>query len=385
MLFSVIYLTALPALVIGFEYRDPKQFKAAALQPPNRALTADQGDSEYCLIFEDQFNTFNLKTWQHEITLAGGGNWEFQHYTNNRSNSFVEDGILYLKPTLTSDSIGEQAVKSGGKISLYSGQPASDCTDNSDFGCERISGAAANGNYLNPIQSARIRSINSVSFRYGKVEVRARLPRGDWLWPAIWMLPKYNAYGSWPASGEIDILEGFGNENFPYGNSSVVSSTLHWGPFFELNRFNLTHNDLHSVRGETWADSFHTYGMEWSEEGIRTYVDSNTILEVDFDQTSWEKGKFDKNVMNPWKGGDIAAPFDQEFYLILNLAVGGVNGYWNDHPSKPWKNNETLAMNHFYDAKQAWLPTWGEGNRRALGIDWIKIWSKDTEAKCLND
>ena len=125
--------------------------------------------------------------------------------------------------------------------------------------------------------------------------------------------------------------------------------------------------------------------MEWSEEGIRTYVDSNTILEVDFDQTSWEKGKLDKNVMNPWKGGDIAAPFDQEFYLILNLAVGGVNGYWNDHPSKPWKNNETLAMNHFYDAKQAWLPTWGEGNRRALGIDWIKIWSKDTEAKCLND
>ena len=50
------------------------------------------------------------------------------------------------------------------------------------IGCERISGAAANGNYLNPIQSARIRSINSVSFRYGKVEVRARLPRGDWLW-----------------------------------------------------------------------------------------------------------------------------------------------------------------------------------------------------------
>lgn len=120
---------------------------------------------------------------------------------------------------MTADTIGEEALKSGGKISLYSGAPSEDCTDNANFGCERMSGPVAGGNYINPIQSARLRTINSVTLRYGKVEVRARLPRGDWLWyvvfslacmklidmsffrPAIWMLPKYSAYGSWPASG----------------------------------------------------------------------------------------------------------------------------------------------------------------------------------------
>lgn len=104
-------------------------------------------------------------------------------------------------------------------------------------------------------------------------------------------------------------MEGYGNEAFPFGNSSVVSSTLHWGPFFELNRYNLTHNELRSTDSESWTDDFHTYGMEWSEEGIRTYVDDNTVLEVNFDKTAWERGQFDKSIMNPWREGDIGAPF----------------------------------------------------------------------------
>lgn len=73
-------------------------------------------------------------------------------------------------------------------------------------GCERMAQGQSGGNYINPIQSAKLRTIDSVSLRYGKVEVRARLPVGDWLWPAIWMMPKYSAYGSWPASGEFKRL-----------------------------------------------------------------------------------------------------------------------------------------------------------------------------------
>ncbi|KAI8053111.1 concanavalin A-like lectin/glucanase domain-containing protein [Gilbertella persicaria] len=381
MLLSIACLIVLPTAVFGFEYRQPDKIKASSLGPENGFSAQQSSESNYCLAFEDQFNTFDLKTWQHEITLSGGGNWEFQHYTNNRSNSFVEDGILYLKPTLTSGTIGEDAVKNGGRISLYSGQPAADCTDNSNYGCDRSSGAAANGNYLNPIQSARIRTINSVTLRYGKVEVRARLPKGDWLWPAIWMLPKYDSYGAWPASGEIDIMESRGNEDYPFGNTSIVSSTLHWGPNFYLNKYLLTTDQLKSSLPHTWADGFHTYGLEWSEEGIRTYVDGNTLLQVDFDKTAWERGQFSSPTMNPWKSGDISAPFDQEFYLILNLAVGGVNGYWPDDASKPWKNDDSHAVNQFYDAKNNWLPTWGKGNRRALAIDWVKMWSKDCSNK----
>ncbi|KAI9256012.1 concanavalin A-like lectin/glucanase domain-containing protein [Sporodiniella umbellata] len=385
---SVLFLVS-SGSIFGFElnqelYQKKKPYHR--LRTPLRAASTDATLSHHdiyedkqCLIFEDHFDHLNFKNWQHEITLSGGGNWEFQYYTNNRSNTFVEDGILYIKPTLTSDSLGENGVREGGRISLYSGSPSEDCTDHSNYGCERTAGAVSGGVYINPIQSGRLRTVNSMSTRYGKVEVKARLPKGDWLWPAIWMLPTDSAYGSWPASGEIDIMESRGNENYPFGNRSQVLSTLHWGPNFNLNKYALTQAEISG----SFADDFHVYGLEWSREGLRTYVNEQTVLQVDFDRSSWEKGEFDeKTTMNPWKEGDISAPFDQEFYLILNLAVGGVNGFWPDHDSKPWQNKHPLAPNQFYEAKDQWLSTWGEGNERALAIDWVKVWSTETQ-KCL--
>jgi beta-glucanase (GH16 family) len=139
--------------------------------------------------------------------MSGGGNWEFEYYTNNRTNSFVEDGVLFLQPTFTADKIGEDALENG-SMNLYGSTPADECTSNQFFGCER---SAGNGNIINPIQSARLRSIKSVNFKYGRAEIRAKMPKGDWIWPGIWMIPTDNAYGGWPASGEIDIVESRGN------------------------------------------------------------------------------------------------------------------------------------------------------------------------------
>ncbi|KAG2203113.1 hypothetical protein INT47_004920, partial [Mucor saturninus] len=367
-------------VVHGFELKDPLDIHSAGVSSENITAAQFKKPNHYCLVFEDHFDTLNFKNWQHEISLSGGGNWEFQYYTNNRTNSYVEDGILYLKPSMTADTVGEDALKSGGKINLYSGAPSEDCTDNANFGCERMSGPVAGGNYLNPIQSARIRTIDSVTLRYGKVEVRARLPRGDWIWPAIWMLPKYSAYGSWPASGEIDIMESKGNQKSPHGNSSQIVSTLHWGPHTYLNKYFLTQGEIFAQDGEDdFSEDFHTFGMEWNSEGLRTYVDDTTVLTVDFDQTAWQRGQFTKPTLNPWKGGDISAPFDQEFYLVMNVAVGGVNGYWPEEDNKPWKNDDPHAPNAFYNAKRQWLPTWGKGNKRALAIDWVKMWSTETD------
>ncbi|KAI9487416.1 MAG: concanavalin A-like lectin/glucanase domain-containing protein [Benjaminiella poitrasii] len=397
---TVVLLSTLTTTILGFEYRArpnkqttidaqiastvvekvrettvPAAIQRNSLNDPQPVLTANVLEDNYCLVFEDHFDTFNFKNWQHEISLGGGGNWEFQYYTNNRSNSFVQDGVLYLKPTLTAETIGEAAVLNGGKISLYGGAPSVDCTDNSNYGCERVSMGSSGGSYLNPIQSARIRTLQSASIRYGKVEVKARLPKGDWLWPAIWMLPTHSAYGGWPASGEIDIIESRGNRKYPHGNSSVVSSALHWGPHSYLNKFLLTTNQVSTKSSSSWSDDFHLFGLEWTKEGIRTYVDDTTILQVDFDQTAWSRGQFTSPTMNPWVGGDISAPFDQEFHLILNVAVGGVTGYWPDDESKPWKNNDSHATNTFYDSKNKWLPTWGKGNDRALAVDWVRMWS----------
>ena len=79
------------------------------------------------LVFEDNFDTFSLKNWEHELTMSGGGNWEFEWYVNNRSNSYVKNGVLYIKPTMTEDAIGTDALKKG-DINIWGGSPADMCT-----------------------------------------------------------------------------------------------------------------------------------------------------------------------------------------------------------------------------------------------------------------
>lgn len=326
------------------------------------------------LVFSDDFNQFSLSKWKHELTLGGGGNWEFEYYGNNRSNSYVKNGVLYLKPTLLSDTIGEASVKSGYTLDIWGSDPASLCTANGFYGCSRTSGA----NYLNPIQSARLRTAESFSFKYGRVEARAKLPKGDWLWPAIWLLPRHQAYGTWPASGEIDIMESRGNLNYPLedgGGVSSMSSTLHWGPDFFLNRFAKTHKQYDLPSG-TFNDDFHVFGLFWNETTLYTYIDndSNKVLEVDMTQSFWDKGAFPSSTNNPWAGASNAAPFDQEFYLVMNVAVGGVSSYWTEGVgAKPWSNTANNAANQFYDAKKSWYSTWN-GEQSAMQVDWVKIY-----------
>jgi len=81
-------------------------------------------------------------------------------------------------------------------MDMWGGSPANLCTGNAFYGCERTSGAG--GNYLNPIRSARLRTVNSLPMKYGKIEIRAQIPKGEWIWPAIWMMSKSNPYGEWP-------------------------------------------------------------------------------------------------------------------------------------------------------------------------------------------
>lgn len=122
------------------------------------------------LVFEDDFNTLNFDKWQHELTMSGGGNWEFEQYRNNRTNSFVKDGVLHIQPTLTSESMGEDAMRTGSSA-IWGGAPADLCTSNAFYGCERSAGAS--GNVINPVMSARMRSVNSFNFKYGRVEIEA--------------------------------------------------------------------------------------------------------------------------------------------------------------------------------------------------------------------
>jgi beta-glucanase (GH16 family) len=175
--------------------------------------------------------------------------------TNTDENVFVKNGELIIKPTIQD----EQFIGSNYTIDLRGhGCTGSDWTD-----CVATTNTT-NGTIINPVKSGRINTKLGASIKYGRVEVVAKLPAGDWLWPAIWMLPKDNLYGAWPRSGEIDIAESRGNaRGYEQGGNDVVSSTLHFGPDANHNgwwRNNVKRAALHI----TYADNYNTFGVEVS-------------------------------------------------------------------------------------------------------------------------
>ena len=321
---------------------------------------------------QDNFDDFNLSLWKHELTLTGGGGTEFEYYANNRSSSYVSDGVLYIKPILLADQIGDANVMGNNFVmDVWGGSPADACTSNAHYGCFRVAGGG--GNYLNPIVSARLRTAETFSFTYGKIEIRAKLPRGDWLWPAIWMLPTDNQYGTWPASGEIDIMESRGNApGYSYGGYDTFGSTLHFGPYSLEDPWYLAHQTLSGI--DLTAD-FHVYGFVWNETYMGTYFDdeSKPVLSFPINQSFWSLGGWQTPPWNnPWSGRGNNAPFDRRYYLIINVAVGGTDGYFQDGAdNKPWSNFDPHAVNSFYNSKDQWYPTWTS----PMAVDSVTVWT----------
>lgn len=348
---------------------------------------------KYCLVLEDNFDspTINRDIWTHEIQTGGFGNGQFEWTTDSTNNSFIEDGKLYLVPTLTSDSVGEAAVLNGYTLNTTADNT---CTslNRTDANCAVISNSTT-GVILPPVQSARLMTNFSRSIKFGRVEVKARMPTGDWLWPAVWMMPKDSVYGAWPRSGEIDIFESRGNVPTSRDDdaSNRMHSTLHFGPNYLFDGYGLA-----SKARVLWRNFFnqktHTFGLEWTEDHIYTWEHSPVYrnFQLDFkDQDFWSLGRFPTQMANgtlldnPWKGvqGEHKniAPFDQDFYLILNVAVGGTNGYFKDgqNDDKPWSNDADNARAQFWAAKDKWLPTWPtDPKERGMAIESVKMWQK---------
>lgn len=125
----------------------------------------------------------------------------FQWTTSSTNNSFVEDSTLYIVPTLTSDQLGTDAIINGYTLNLTADGT---CTSTNVSQCVAVSNSSQL-TVINPVQSARLITKNAVNIKYGKVEVKAKFPSGDWLWPRIMMLPTNDSYGVWPRSGQIDV------------------------------------------------------------------------------------------------------------------------------------------------------------------------------------
>jgi beta-glucanase (GH16 family) len=313
-----------------------------------------------------------------KLILTCHRNGEFEQTTLTDENVFIQDGKLIIKPTLQDATL----IDSNNVINLTSdGTCSSDILTN----CVSITNLSSNA-IVQPVKSGRINTKTGGTIKYGRVQVTAKMPVGDWLWPAIWMLPVNDTYGPWPLSGEIDIVESRGN-NYTYaqGGNNIISSALHWGPNPANDAWWRTNNKRQALH-TTYAQTEHTFGLEWSQKYIFTWID-NILLQVlytNFNEGLWKRGgfpSFDSNgthLIDVWsQSGHNSAPFDQEFYLILNVAVGGTNGWFEDGKSgKPWVDTSLTAKKDFWEARDKWYPTWTAPGAGQMEVSKVEMWKQ---------
>lgn len=150
--------------------------------------------------------------------------------------------------------------------------------------------------------SARMKSAGLFFKQYGRFEFRARVPSGQGYWPALWLMPEHSGYGGWPACGEIDIMENKGSD------PSFAQGTIHYAG---ADGHHLQSTGFYHFPAGDGATNFHTYALEWTTNSIQWLVDGNNYET----QTNWSTAR-----------APYPAPFDQPFYIIINLAVGGQYG-----------------------------------------------------------
>jgi len=222
-------------------------------------ITGVPPKKQWKLVWNDEFNYKGLPDstkWNYEVGGHGWGNKELEYYTSkNLKNARVENGLLII-----------EAIK------------------------EQI------GN--NPYSSARLVTKGKADWLYGKIEVKAKLPKGRGTWPAIWMLGSTTPL-KWPDDGEIDIMEHVGYDQ------GVIHGSIHCKKYY----WNIGTQKTATVTVPDCSEKFHVYGLEWNADSIAISVDNKTYF----------------TFKNEHSGKD-AWPFNKPMHLLLNVAVGGLWG-----------------------------------------------------------
>lgn len=263
------------------------------IENPSKRTEAELLKEGYQLKWQDNFDgdTLNRADWNVELHKKGWVNEEWQAYVDSDKNIQVKDGKLLIKPVETVNEDGTKSYTSG-----------------------------------------RINTQGKHDFKYGYFECRAKVPTGKGYLPAFWMMPTdENLYGQWPKCGEIDIMEVMGQEtNKAYG-------TIHYGEPHDQSQGTYTVDAK-----DNFADQYHTYACDWEPGKITWYIDGVKYHE----ESDWFSAKSGQGEVT------YPAPFDQPFYMILNLAVGGS---WVGYP------DESTT----YDDQK-------------FAIDYVKVYQKDS-------
>jgi hypothetical protein len=232
----------------------------------------------FCQVWEDDFSNIDPASWSYEIQRGGFGTGSFDWTTDDPKNSYTDAEGLHIVPTLTTETtnITPEQIYDGYRLNLTTDKT---CTS-PDYTMCSIYSNKTTGDIINPVRSARMTTKGKRGIQYGKIEVVAKMPKGDWLWPAIWMMPESDVYGNWPMSGEIDIAESRGNspENYTDGRNSIISA-LHWGPSPETDGFWRT-SGKHNLRRTDYSEAFHTYGLEWTKDYLFMYIDNQLLVSL---------------------------------------------------------------------------------------------------------
>ncbi len=275
-----------------------RSLRAAALPAlAGLAVSAPTETLAQTLVWSDEFDgtSLNSSNWEPLFGTgtayglpAGWGNNELQYYTDRPQNVYVQNGQLHIVA----------------RSENYAGS-----------------------NYT----SARLRTRNLQEFLYGRIEARIKLPSGQGIWPAFWMLPTGSPYGGWASGGEIDIME---STNF----ADEIYGTIHFGGNWPNN----TYNGGTIITGEDFSQDFHVYAIEWRPTEIRWFLDGQQYYVLQNNQ--W---------YSDGAPGNPLAPFDSPFHLLLNVAVGG------NFPGNP---------------------NGGAGFPMEMVVDWVRVYELGSQA-----
>jgi beta-glucanase (GH16 family) len=237
-------------------------------------------------------------TWQDEFdgTSVNTGNWNF-----NQGNGYDEN-----------DGWGN------GELQYYTGYQRNLRVDNGSLKITAIKESYNGFNYT----SARINTQNKFSQTNGKFEARIKMPVGQGYWPAFWLLPQDSPYGEWPASGEIDILESKGSQ------PNWASASLHFGAQNDRKYITYSTDNL-----STPISEYHVYSLVWEEDTMYWYIDDALY--------AWESFWFSKT--NDGTYYPFPAPFDNPFYIVLNLAIGGS---FDGNPDETTQFPQTMEVDY---------------------------------------
>ncbi|KAJ2943586.1 hypothetical protein O0L34_g16695 [Tuta absoluta] len=318
-------------------------------------------------IFEDQFDNLREDVWQIEQYIPSE-NPEHPFVSYQRAAVSISNGNLRIAPALQQNMPGynNDSIISG-TLNLFSG-----CTGSSN----ECSVTAFGASILPPVASGRITS-KGLAFTYGTVHIRAKLPKGDWLYPELLLEPFRKKYGNKFASGVVNIARARGNDELYLGIKSAGNDNLYGGLImdFDCRQYLISEKKLPTSH---WGDDFHIYTVNWTPDRVTLLVDGQEWARIE-PTSGGLKSRFPPSCKDIPRDllavGSKMAPFDDRFYITLGVAAGGITEFQDDLYSqnfkqKPWRNAARKALLHFWEDQDAWYPTWSNAE---LLVDYVKV------------